>query len=68
MTDAAEDIAYLRNLAIKNGEEKKLKMEGHTIHFDGYFDQGRDKPHTRYLLSKDVNWGLGVNYIKKDKV
>jgi len=65
MTGTAEDIVYLRNLAIKNGEEKKLKMEGHTIHFDGYYDQGRDKPHTKYLLSKDVDWGLGVNYIKK---
>ena len=67
MADAVEDIIYLRNLAIKNGEEKKLKMEGHTIHFDGYFDQGRDKPHTKYLLSKDVDWGLGVNYVEKDK-
>jgi len=67
ITDAKEDIAYLRNLAINNGEEKKLKMEGHTIHFDGYYDQGRDKPHTKYLLSKYVDWGLGVNYIEKDK-
>ncbi|GAH48143.1 unnamed protein product, partial [marine sediment metagenome] len=67
MTDAKEDIAYLRNLAINNGEEKKMKMKGHTIHFDGYYDQGRDKPHTKYLLSKYVDWGLGVNYIEKDK-
>ncbi|GAI93781.1 unnamed protein product, partial [marine sediment metagenome] len=67
MTDAKEDIAYLRSLAINNEEEKKLKMEGHTIHFDGYYDQGRDKPHTKYLLSKDVDWGLGVNYIEKDE-
>jgi len=67
MTDAKEDIAYLRNLAINNGEEKKLKMEGHTIHFDGYYDQGRDKQHTKYLLSQDVDWGLGVNSIEKEK-
>ncbi|MBN2396217.1 MAG: phosphoenolpyruvate carboxykinase (GTP) [Candidatus Atribacteria bacterium] len=67
MTDAKEDIAYLRSLAINNEEEKKLKMEGHTIHFDGYYDQGRDKPHTKYLLFKDVDWGLGVNYIEKDE-
>jgi len=67
MTDAKEDIAYLRSLSINNEEEKKLKMEGHTIHFDGYYDQGRDKPHTKYLLSKDVDWGLGVNYIEKDE-
>lgn len=67
MADVKEDIAYLRSLAINNEEEKKLKMGGHTIHFDGYYDQGRDKPHTKYLLSKDVDWGLGVNYIEKDE-
>ena len=67
ITDSKEDIAYVRELAINNGEEKKLKMEGHTIHFDGYYDQARDKGHTKYLLSEEVNWGLGVNYIEKDK-
>jgi len=67
ITDSKEDIVYLGNLAINNGEEKKLKMEGHTIHFDGYYDQGRDKSHTKYLLSKYVDWGLGVNYIEKNK-
>jgi len=66
ISDSKEDIAYVRELALVIGEEKKLKMEGHTIHFDGYYDQGRDKPHTKYLLSKDVDWGLGVNYIEKD--
>jgi len=67
ITDSKEDIAYVRELAINNGEEKKLKMEGHTIHFDGYYDQGRDKQHTKYLLSQDVDWGLGVNSIEKEK-
>jgi len=67
ITDSKEDINYVRELALTIGEEKKLKMEGHTIHFDGYYDQGRDKSHTKYLLSKDVNWGLGVNSIEKDK-
>jgi len=67
ITDSKEDINYVRELALTTGEEKKLKMEGHTIHFDGYYDQGRDKAHTKYLLSKDVDWGLGVNYIEKEK-
>ncbi len=43
ITDSKEDIEYVRNLAIKNGEEKKLAMNGHTIHYDGYYDQARDK-------------------------
>ena len=67
ITDSKEDIAYLRNLAINNGEEKKLKIESHTIHFDGYYDQARDKNNTRYLLSKDVDWGIKVNSIEKNK-
>jgi len=67
ITDLKEDITYVRKLALAIGEERKLKMEGHTIHFDGYDDQARDKGHTKYLLSKEVNWGLGVNYIEKDK-
>ena len=37
VTDLKKDLDYIRNLVILNGEEKKLKMEGHTIHFDGYF-------------------------------
>ena len=67
ITDSKEDIVYVRELALAIGEEKKLKMEGHTIHFDGYDDQGRDKANTRYLLSKDVDWGINVNSIEKDK-
>ncbi|TFB08030.1 phosphoenolpyruvate carboxykinase (GTP) [Candidatus Atribacteria bacterium MT.SAG.1] len=65
ITDLKEDISYVRELALINGEEKKLKVEGHTIHFDGYYDQGRDKQHTKYLMSQDVDWGLGVNSIEK---
>jgi len=67
ITDSKEDITYVRESALNNGEEKKLKMEGHTIHFDGYHDQGRDKDNTRYLLSEDVNWGIKVNSIEKGK-
>ncbi|MHC2994595.1 MAG: phosphoenolpyruvate carboxykinase (GTP) [Candidatus Atribacteria bacterium] len=67
ITDSKEDITYVRELALATGEEKKLKMEGHTVHFDSYYDQGRDKANTKYLLSKDVDWGLGVNYIEKEK-
>ncbi len=65
ITDSKEDIAYVRELAIKNGEEHKLAMEGHTYHFDGIKDQGRDKLNTKYLVSEDVDWGLNVNTIDK---
>jgi len=67
ITDSKEDIDYVKKLTLNNGEEKKLKTEGHTIHFDGYHDQGRDKDNTRYLLSEDVNWGIKINSIEKEK-
>lgn len=45
-----EDRNYVRAQAIKQGEEFPLAIEGHTYHFDSYFDQARDKEHTRCLL------------------
>ncbi len=48
--DSAEDIAYVRQAAIRNAEERPLAIEGHTIHFDGHHDQGRDKGATKYLV------------------
>lgn len=51
--DSAEDIAYIRETALRNGEERKLKMPGHTIHFDNAGDQGRDKKNTGILVRPD---------------
>ncbi len=65
ITDSKEDIEYVRQLAKKNGEERLLKTDGHTIHFDGPKDQARDKAHTKYLLEKEVDWGININYILK---
>ena len=50
ITDSPEDIAYVRRRAVELGEERPLAMEGHTIHFDGYHDQGRDKKNTLVLI------------------
>lgn len=47
-----EDIDYIRRKAIENHEEEYLRTPGHTIHFDAYGDQGRDKAHTKILLEK----------------
>ncbi|MEW6095121.1 MAG: phosphoenolpyruvate carboxykinase (GTP) [bacterium] len=64
-TDSEEEIKYIRESAIRNGEESKLAMEGHTIHFDSFYDQGRDKENTGILVSKGVN--LGQNIQTKDR-
>ncbi len=47
-----QDINYIKQRAVENHEEASLKTKGHTIHFDAYGDQGRDKEHTKILLEK----------------
>jgi len=66
-TDAAEDIEYIRQLAIKTGEEKPLAIKGHTIHYDGYNDQARDKDMTKYLLPEGSDLGEALNSIEKQE-
>ncbi|MFC1592827.1 phosphoenolpyruvate carboxykinase (GTP) [Candidatus Omnitrophota bacterium] len=65
-TDAAEDARYLRERAVAEGEETKLKTEGHTIHFDGYFDQARDKVNTKFLVTKDLQLGDNLNSLDRE--
>jgi phosphoenolpyruvate carboxykinase (GTP) len=64
-TDSPDDIAYIRDLAIKNGEEKPLNVKGHTCHFDGYSDQGRDTFSTRYLLPAGSSLGESLKSVEK---
>ncbi len=66
-TDSQEDLQYIRESAVRNGEEEKLAIEGHTIHFDGYHDQARDKAHTQFLLPKGVDLGPFINGIDKEE-
>ena len=66
LTDSEEDIQYVRDLALKNGEESALDMNGHTIHFDGIKDQARDKGNTKYLVKNQVDWGMDVNQLDHD--
>ncbi|MDK2853608.1 MAG: phosphoenolpyruvate carboxykinase [Thermococcaceae archaeon] len=53
-TDSKEDEEYVRRKAIEYGEEKPLAMDGHTVHYDGYYDQARDKARTKILVPKGV--------------
>ena len=66
-TDSPEDMLYTREAAIRNHEEKTLAMKGHTIHFDGYHDQARDKIHTKFLLSQDTILGPEINSMNRDE-
>jgi phosphoenolpyruvate carboxykinase (GTP) len=64
-TDLEADRAYIRELAIRTGEEIPLNIPGHTCHFDGYNDQARDKAQTKYLLPPDSKLGASLNSIEK---
>ncbi|MBU1863884.1 MAG: phosphoenolpyruvate carboxykinase (GTP) [Candidatus Omnitrophica bacterium] len=65
-TDTLGDIRYTREAALRNREEAKLGIEGHTIHFDGYYDQARDKAQTKFLLSSDKDLGPELNMINRE--
>ncbi|MBD3256600.1 MAG: phosphoenolpyruvate carboxykinase (GTP) [Candidatus Lokiarchaeota archaeon] len=72
ITDAEDDIAYVREKCIEIGEERNLKTEGHTIHFDGfvsmkYHDQARDKENTRILVPKGEYASPWINTIDREE-
>jgi phosphoenolpyruvate carboxykinase (GTP) len=65
-TDSAEDLEYIREAAIRNSEESRLAMRGHTVHYDGYYDQARDKKNTKILLPKGAKIGKTINTIDRE--
>ncbi len=66
VTDSADDIARIRQLAIDLGEETPLAADGHTIHFDGPKDQARDKDNTKYLVPPGDDLGENLNQTDKE--
>ena len=51
-TASDEDRQFIRELSLKKGEESKLPMEGHTIHYDLKDEQGRIIDRTFYIHNK----------------
>jgi len=66
-TDSLEDIQYTRKAAVRNHEERALAIKGHTIHFDGYLDQARDKVHTKFLLPSGTTLGPELNTMDRNE-
>jgi len=52
--DSDEDAEYIRKNSLALKEEKPLSKPGHTIHYDGYQDQGRAPGATKNLVSKEL--------------
>ena len=67
-SDTKEDIAHVRRQAIATGEEKAvLTLHGHTVHFDGEHDQGRDRQATKYLVPRGILLGKALNQIDRQE-
>jgi len=60
-TGSEEDRQFIRELSLEKGEESKLAMEGHTIHYDLKEEQGRIIDRTFYIH----NAGEEVNSLAK---
>lgn len=65
--DTPEDVRYIREQAIALGEETPLAIPGHTYHFDGMQDQGRDREVTKYLVPKGDSLSPVLNQIEREE-
>ena len=66
-TDSEQDIDYIRKKALELKEELPLAIDGHTMHFDGYNDQARDKKNTKFLVDENTELSRGINQIEKEE-
>ena len=72
ITDSEEDINYVRQRSIETGEESKLEIEGHTVHYDAFtsmsdHDQARDKVNTKVLIPKGEYRPPAINTIDREE-
>lgn len=65
--DSPADIEWVRRRAVELKEETPLAAPGHTVHFDGMKDQGRDKEVTRYLVPADAPLSANLNQIEREE-
>ncbi len=66
-TDSPEDVEYTRRMAVELCEERPLQTSGHTFHFDGMEDQGRDREVTKYLVPKMDTLSKALNQIDREE-
>lgn len=67
-SDTPDEVARIRNMAIVSGEESAaLATPGHTFHFDGPHDQGRDRAVTKLLVPKGDSLNEALNQMDRDE-
>lgn len=66
-TDSEDDIAFVCRKVVVAREERPLKIPGHTYHFDGPADQGRDRKITKYLVPKGDFLSKALNQVEREE-
>ncbi len=66
-TGSESDKAYIREMALKNGEEANLPMDGHTIHYDLKDEQGRIIDRTYYISNEGEDISSLANKMDRAK-
>jgi len=67
LDESKGDVEYVRKLALSSGEETPLKLRGHTIHFDGYYDLARDTGSTKVLTPPGMRLSKGINTLDREE-
>ncbi len=65
--DSKMDTEYIRRTAIARNEETPLANPYHTVHFDGFYDQARDKERTVYLVPEGESLGQHLPQMDRKK-
>lgn len=66
-TGSAEDVQKIREMSLEKGEERKLAMKGHTIHYDLPQDQARLVKQTFYIVNEDEKISSLQKFVKRDE-
>ena len=67
-TGSESDREYIRSLSLQKGEESKLPMAGHTIHYDLKEEQGRIIDRTFYIYNENDQVSSLANKIRRADV
>ncbi len=67
-SDTPDEVVHIKNMAVVSGEEScALITPGHTFHFDGPQDQGRDRKATKFLVPKGDKLSPTLNQIEREE-
>ncbi|MFT5699532.1 MAG: phosphoenolpyruvate carboxykinase (GTP) [Desulforhopalus sp.] len=66
-TGSPDDVQWIREYSLRQGEEKKLPKDGHTIHFDLPQDQARLVKQTFYIINEGEDMSSLAKTVLRDE-